>query len=200
MDAYQRLFWYVWREHMPKLEQSIIKCAVGPYRYQGDPHDVVQEVMLSAYQNWYNYDDAKSSFNTWVLWLTRQYLSNLYETLGVGTGPGRGNRPIPRYGLVSLTQEAEDGSEPLTETIPGSPSPEDIVIRDEEKVQICTTVHELFMANRDTRKGQILEAMAALIDDGILRPSTRLIAAMVGCSHSTVSTELKEIREWLKSK
>jgi len=197
MDTYQQLFWYVWEEHMPKLGQSIIKCAMGPYRFQGDPQDVVQEVMLSAYQNWYSYDETASAFSTWVLWLTRQYLSNLYATKGVGMGPGLGNRAVPQYGLISLYQEAEDGSEPLTEIISGSLSlPEDIIIRNEEKERVQICIHELFLANRNTRKGQILEAMAALIDDG-LKPSTRLIAEMVGCSHSTVSNELKEIRKWL---
>lgn len=201
MDAYQNLFWYVWRDHMPGLEQSIIKCAIGRYRYRGDVQDVVQEVLLSAYEKWYSYDEDRAGFTTWVLELTKQYLANLYNTKGVGMGPGRGNRAVPEYttvrlpAFVRLNNNGE--SVPLSEVIPSnSPTPEEVIVADEEWVQICTTVHELFLANRNTRKGQILEAMAALIDDE-LKPTTRLIAKMVGCSHSTVASELKEIRKWL---
>ena len=174
---------------MPELSTSIVKCAMGPYRYKGDPQDVVQEVMLSAYQRWYAYDAEASAFRTWVLMLTKQYLSNLYKVKGKTTGPGLGNRPVPRYRLISL-----DGTQLSIPT--NSPSPEEVIILEEERVQIRTTVHELFLANRNTRKGQILEAMAALIDEE-LKPSTRLIAKMVGCSHSTVAKEIQEIREWL---
>lgn len=195
MNTYQDLFWCAWQANMPELATSIVKCAVGPYRYRGDPQDVVQEVMLSAYGNWYAYDAKASAFRTWVLMLTKQYLSNLYKTKGKTTGPGPGNRPIPRYGLVGLY--TEDGT---ALPIPAnSPTPEEAIIANEERVQIRTTVHELFLANRDTRKGQILEAMAALIDEE-LKPTTRLIASLVGCSHSTVAEDLKEIREWLNSK
>ena len=181
--SYQNLFWYVWEENMPEVATSIIKCAIGKYRYVGDPQDVVQEVMLSAYQNWYAFDENGSNFKTWVLWLTKQYLHNLYDKRRLQT--------------TSLFQQAEDGSEPLTETIAGSPSPEDILIEQERLTQIWTTIHELFLAHRNTRKGQILEAMAALIDEG-LKPSTRNIAGLVGCSHTTVATELEEIRQWLR--
>lgn len=189
MNTYQDLFWYVWKENMPELATSIIKCAVGPYRYRGDPQDVVQEVMLAAYRKWYEYDKEASAFRTWVLMLTKQYLSNLYKTKSKTTGPGLGNRPVPRYSLVSL-----DGTQLSIPT--NSPTPEEIIIASEDRVQIRTTVHELFLAHRSTRKGQILEAMAALIDEE-LKPTYRLIAKMIGCSHSTVAKELEEIREWL---
>ena len=192
MSTYQDLFWYVWEENMPELAASIAKCAMGPYRYRGDPQDVVQEVMLTAHGKWYEYDKEASAFNTWVLWLTRQYLFNLYKIKGKTTGPGLGNRPIPQYSLVSL-----DGTQLSIPT--NSLTPEEVIILEEERVQIRTTVHELFLANRDTRKGQILEAMAALIDEE-LKPTTRLIADMIGCSHSTVAKELMEIREWLQQK
>ena len=189
MNTYQDLFWYVWEENMPELATSIVKCAMGPYRYRGDPQDVVQEVMLSAYGKWYEYDKEASAFRTWVLMLTKQYLSNLYKTKGKITGPGLGNRPVPRYSLVSL--EGTQLSIPAN-----SPTPEEVVIKEEDRVQIWTTVHELFLAHRETRKGQILEAMAALIDEE-LKPTYRLLAKMVGCSHSTVAKELEEIRKWL---
>lgn len=189
MNTYRDLFWHVWEENMPELATSIVKCAMGPYRYRGDPQDVVQEVMLAAYGKWYEYDKEASAFRTWVLWLTRQYLYNLYETKGRTTGPGPGNRPVPRYSLVSL--EGTQLSIPAN-----SPTPEEVIVASEERIQIWTTVHELFLAHRDTRKGQILEAMAALIDEE-LKPTTRLIAGMVGCSHSTIAKELGEIREWL---
>ncbi len=189
---YQDLFWYVWEENMPELATSIIKCAMGPYRYRGDPQDVVQEVMLSAYGKWYEYDKEASAFSTWVLMLTKQYLSNLYSVMGVGRGPTLGNRPVPRYGLVSLYTE-DGGALP---TPVNSPTPEEIVMGNERRVQICTTVQELFLALRGTRKGQILEAMASCIDTEF-KPTTRLIASMVGCSHSTVAKDLREIREWL---
>lgn len=192
MNTYQDLFWYVWEENMPELAASIVKCAMGPYRYRGDPQDVVQEVMLTAHGKWYEYDKEASAFNTWVLWLTRQYLFNLYKVKSKTAGPGLGNRPIPQYSLVSL-----DGTQLSIPT--DSPTPEEVIILEEERVQIRTTVHELFLANRNTRKGQILEAMAALIDEG-LKPTTRLIASMVGCSHSTIAKDLKEIRKWLQQK
>lgn len=202
--SYQDLFWHVWEENMPRLATSIVKYAMGPYRYRGDPQDVVQEVMLSAYLKWNDYDREASAFSTWVLMLTKQYLSSLYNTLGTGRGPGLGNRPIPRYKLISLDSGVQPqpefiSTEPLIEFVSdGKLTPEEVVITNEERVQICTTMHELFLAHRETRKGRILEAMAALIDED-LKPSTRLIAEMVGCSHGTVATELKEIREWLSS-
>ena len=189
MNTYRDLFWYVWKENMPELAASIVKCAVGPYRYRGDPQDVVQDVMLSAYGKWYEYDKEASAFRTWVLMLTKQYLSNLYKTKGKTTGPGLGNRPVPRYNLVSL-----EGTQLSIPT--NSPTPEEVVIKEEDRVQIWTTVHELFLAHRETRKGQILEAMAALIDEE-LKPTYRLLAKMIGCSHSTVAKEMEEIREWL---
>ncbi len=189
MNTYQDLFWYVWEENMPGLATSITKCAVGPYRYRGDPQDVVHEVMLAAYGKWYEYDREASAFKTWVLMLTKQYLSNLYKVKGKTTGPGLGNRPVPQYKLVSLD---------FAFVSSGSPTPEEVIINAEERVQTCTTVQELFLAHRDTRKGQILEAMAALIDKE-MKPTCRLIAKMVGCSHSTIATELKEVRAWLKA-
>lgn len=190
MNTYQDLFWHVWEENMPELATSIVKCAVGPYRYRGDPRDVVQEVMLLTYRDWYEYDKEASAFRTWVLMKTKRYLSNLYKTRGKTTGPGLGNRPVPRYSLVSL--EGTQLSIPAN-----SPTPEEVIIASEEQVQIWTTMHELFLAHRNTRKGRILEAMAALIDEE-LKPTYRLIAKMIGCSHSTVATELGEIREWLR--
>ena len=204
---YRDLFWHVWEENMPRLATSIAKCAMGPYRYKGDPQDVVQEVMLSAHEKWYEYDKEASAFSTWVLWLTRQYLSNLYTTKDVGSGPGRGNRAVPQYMLISLDAEPHPDPDPEfinTGTLmrfvsDDSPTPEEIIIANEDRVQIWTTVHELFLAHRNTRKGQILEAMAALIDQE-LKPTYRLIAKMVGCSHSTVAMELRRIREWLNSK
>ena len=185
---------------MPELATSITKCAIGPYRYRGDPQDVVQEVMFSAYQKWRGYDESRSAFKTWVLELTKQYLANLYSTKGVGAGPGLGNRPVPNYGLVSLQQEAEDGSEPLAEVVSDEfTHPEIVIIERERQVQIWTTVHELYLAHRDTRKGQVLEAMAALLDAG-LKPTLRNIAALVGCSHTQIAVELEEIRKWLKQR
>ena len=184
---------------MPELATSITKCAMGPYRYRGDPQDVVQEVMLAAYLKWREYDERRAAFNTWVLGLTKQYLANLYDAKGVGRGPTLGQRAVPEYGVVSLFQEAEDGSEPLTETVGDEfMHPEIVIIERDHRVQIWTTVHELYLAHRNTRKGQVLEAMAALIDEGI-KTTLRNIAAVVGCSHTQVATELEGIRKWLKS-
>lgn len=185
MVTYQDLFWYVWNENQPKLATSIVRCAVGKYRYRGDPQDVVQEVMLSAYREWSSFDESRAAFSTWVLWLTKQYLANLYDKRRLQT--------------VSLFLEAEDGTEPLTETIADEfIHPEDTIAENERQVQIWTTVQGLFLAHRDTRKGQILEAMAALIDSGT-KPTLRNIAALVGCSHTWVAKELEGIRKWLKT-
>ena len=190
--TYRDLFWWTWQENMPELATSIVKYAVGPFRYRGDPQDVVQEVMLSAYDKWYEYDKGASAFKTWVLWLTKQYLSDLYSNKGVGRGPGLGNRPVPQYNLVGLY--TEDGS---TLPIPANlPTPEEIFVENERCIQIWTTMQELFLALRGTRKGQILEAMASCIDTQF-KPTTRLIADMIGCSHTTIAKDLKEIREWL---
>lgn len=182
---------------MPELAMSITKCATGRYRYRGDPQDVVQEVMLAAYLRWRDYDEERAAFNTWVLGLTKQYLANLYNTKGTVRGPTLGNRPVPQYGLISLFQEAEDGTEPLGETVSDEfIHPEDTIIENEERVQIWATVHELYLAHRNTRKGQVLEVMAALLDEDI-KPTLRNIAELVGCSHTQVAVELEGIRKWL---
>ena len=182
--SYQDLFWCVWDENQPKLAMSIMRCATGVYRYRGDPQDVVQEVMLSAYREWNSFDEDRAAFNTWVLWLTKQYLANLYDKRRLQT--------------ISLSFRAEDGGEPLAETIADEfIHPEDTIAENERQVQIWTTVHELFLAHRNTRKGQVLEAMAALIDEDI-EPTLRNIAALAGCSHTWVARELREIRKWLR--
>lgn len=186
MDTHQDLFWYVWEENMPQVAQSIIKCAIGKYRYRGDPQDVVQEVMLSAYEKWYAYDKKRGGFRTWVLELTKQYLALLYKKRRLKT---------ISFDLEYELPSAHIGF--LAEILPSNlPTPEEVILEEERQVQICMTVDNLFLAHRNTRKGQILEAMAALVDDG-RKASTRNIAALVGCSHATVAAELKEIRKWL---
>jgi RNA polymerase sigma factor (sigma-70 family) len=173
---YRDLFWYVWQENEPELSRSIIKLAFIR-RYQGDPQDVVQNVMLYAYSKWHEYDPSRS-FKTWILWLAKSHIGNLYQ--------------LRRLEAVSIFQETEDGDE-LIEVIPvKGMTPEEVIIKKERRIQIWIAVSKL-----NPRQVAIVKTMLRLILEN-RKPTMRAVAERVGCSHTTVNGELVQIRQALQ--
>lgn len=185
-------FWGQWLAGKEDLEQSIIKLGVVK-RYQGDYGDLIHEVILLAYDRWRSFDPERASFKTWVLWLTRMGLSNIYRQNRLPVPGARqqmyaGEQRCPGTG-GSVPVDAE---EVLSVIAPG-PTPEEMVLDKLEAESAQATITSLLVLHRNTPKGQTLEAMAALIDAGI-KLSLRNIAEVVGISHTTVATLLREIR------
>jgi len=179
VNTLQDAFWVNWLIHLEDITSSIFKlCYVK--RYRGDPRDVVHETMMIAQERWPEYQRSKAGFKTWVIWITRAYLSNLYAT--------------DRLPMMQSLDGEEDDT-PLLEAIPGeSPDVELAMIASDRTQAILSYVMSLDMSGM---KVVVLRAMAQLIEDG-KKPSSRNIAELVGFSHTTVCKVVKEIRKDLE--
>ena len=193
-------FWVNWLSDLEDIQKSIFAfCVVKNFR--GDPRDLLHDVMLIALDKWPEFQRTRASFKTWVLWIARARLFQLYRTERLPVPGARQNAKDGKYigavtgsTLLSLEQETEDGAL-LSETVPDDGIEIELaIIYKEEALIIGTYIKSL---GTKTVKGRVLRAMADLIDRG-QKPSTRKIARLVGCSHTKVASVLGEIRKDLE--
>ena len=177
----QDAFWVNWLIHSEDIAGSCFSLCVVK-RYKGDPRDVLHEVMLIAHRRFPEFQRSRASFKTWVIWIARAYLKNLYAT---------DKLPL----MKSLDDMGDDGCLAI-ETIPDrSAGVEWTIIADDKTTALADYVAGLDYGGI---KVDVLRAMAQLIEDGE-KLSTRKIAELVGFSHTTVSKVIKEIRRDLEA-
>lgn len=190
IETYQDVFWLNWLTEKDSIERSICAMCAAKY-YRGDPQDVVHDVMLIAYERWKEYRSELSAFKTWVLWLTRMRLTEIYRA---------------RLPVLGARQNAVDGEyigainastllplDMVDETVSTGPQSVELTV-------IGRIDHEVFweyVDGADGMKATVLRAMADLAESGG-RLSTRSIAAIAGVSHTTVARVLLEVRDDLE--
>lgn len=187
VETHADAFWVNLLSNLEDIQGSVVAFCVAK-RFRGDPRDLMHDAILIAHDRWPEYLRSRADFKTWFIWIVRARLNQIYRT---------DRLPVP-----GARQNAKDGEFVGAVTADTLLSLDDEIVPDDGvEVEWSIIYKEIALTFKtymqaihpETLKGRTLRAMAELADRGE-RLSSRMIAELVGVSHTTIAHTIKEIR------